>query len=214
MLFSHRNDELRDKIRCYLSVSGETLESCSTGLRHYLEHGADLHFEAVAAKTHSLEHDADTIRREIEVDLYAHSLLPDSREDILLLIERLDLMPNQAGDVLRQIHIQCLDLPPFARQGLIELAEAGRTALTLLAQGVELVLQGSPGLADILRQVDDAEHTGDQVEQQLVARIFRSDLPTADKILARDIIYSAGSICDFAQDVGFFLSIFAVKRRE
>lgn len=214
LFFNHRNTEIRESIGRYLTAAGEAVTGMTAGLRHYARHGLDAHFEQLTASTHLSEDDADSIRREIEIALYAKSLLPDSREDILLLLERADLIPNQAEDVLRQLQIQNIQLPPLVHDPLIELAALGEKAFGLVAQGVGEVLDGRPGIRDITRLIDDAEGAGDQLEQQTVARLFRGDLSLPEKMQARDIINMTGAICDFAQDVGIFLTIFSVKRHE
>ena len=212
MFMSATNRELRGKIGSYLSTARETLVGSADGLRYYVAHGLDAHFETCVGEVHTRENDADALRREIGIDLFAKSLLPDSREDLLLLLERVDLMPNQAEDVLRQLLIQNIRLPAFTHAELLELADLGVQAFDLVAEGIEDALGRRTHVQEITRRIDDAEHVGDQIEQKLVTQLFRSELPTGERILARDIITASGQILDFAQDVGILLTVFAVKR--
>jgi predicted phosphate transport protein (TIGR00153 family) len=211
---SRQNRELQEKIGRYLEVAGHTFDCLQTGMRHYVKHGLDAHFETLVKEIHAHENDADNLRREIGVDLFAKSMLPDSREDLMLLLERVDLMPNQAEDVLRQIQLQNLRLPTFMHEPLLEMTAIAKQAFELVREGIQDVLAQKGKITEITRRIDDAEEISDQIEQQLVAKIFRSaDLPPAERILARDIVNTAGLICDYAQDVGIFLTIFTVKRQ-
>jgi hypothetical protein len=212
MFMSRHNRELREKLQRYLGAARESVAALAEGLRHYAAHGIDAHFEALAGRSNAAEHDADGLRRAIEIELFARSLLPDSREDLLLLLERVDLMPNQARDVLRQIYVQNLSLPPFVLAPLIELADVGLKAFDLVVEGIGDVLGRHRRIQEITRHLDDAEQVGDGIQHSLVAQIFRSDLPTGERILVRDLVTAAGQVCDFAQDVGLFLTVFSVKR--
>lgn len=213
MFMSRQNRELLAKIERYLEVAGHTFTCLQSGMGHYVKHGLDAHFEALVKEIHTHENDADGIRREIGVDLFAKSLLPDSREDLMLMLERVDLLPNQAEDVLRQIYLQNLTLPAFMHAPMLELAAIAKQAFTLVREGIMDVLAQKGNITEISRRIDAAEEISDQFEQGLVAKIFRSDLSPADRILMRDLVTMTGLICDYAQDVGIFLTIFAVKRQ-
>ncbi|MFA4944024.1 MAG: DUF47 family protein [Lentisphaeria bacterium] len=213
-LASKRNAELHANIRRYLAAAGDTVGLMLEGLRHYTQHGVDAHFETLAAHSHTREADADAVRRQISIDLFAHSLLPDSREALLLLLERVDLIPNQAKDVLRMLLIQDIHMPPFTHGVLLELAETGDQAFHLVDDGITDLLGPRRQIGETTQKIDDAERIGDQLEQLLIAKLFRADLPLAEKILARDVIYATGHLCDFAQDVGMFITVISVSRHE
>ena len=213
MFMSRQNHELQAKIERYLMVAGQTFTCLQAGMRHYVKHGLDAHFETLVREIHAHENDADNLRREIGVDLFAKSLLPDSREDLMLMLERVDLMPNQAEDVLRQLHLQNLHMPSFMHDPMLEMTAVARQAFDLVKEGITDVLGQKGRITELTRRIDDAEEISDQIEQQLIAKIFRSELAPADRILMRDIVNTTGLICDHAQDVGIFLTIFTVKRQ-
>ncbi len=213
MFMSRQNRELQAKIERYLAVAGGAFTCLQSGMHHYVKHGLDAHFETLVKEIHTHENDADIIRRQIGVDLFAKSLLPDSREDLMLMLERVDLMPNQAEDVLRQLHLQNIRLPAFMHEPMLELTAIAKQSFDLVREGIKDALAQNGQITEITRRIDDAEEISDQIEQALVAKIFRSELPPADRILARDIVNTTGLICDYAQDVGIFLTIFTVKRQ-
>ena len=47
-------------------------------------------------EVHQFESKADDSRRQIELFLYEKSLLPETRRDLLLMVETLDRIPNRA----------------------------------------------------------------------------------------------------------------------
>ena len=213
MLGWKKNKRVHEEIERYLAIVGEALECFSAGVEHYLRDGLDAHFARLVDQTHQKESEADDIRLAIELDLYEKSLLPDSREDVLLLLERLDLIPNQAEDVLRAVLIQQEELPTSVHDRVAELVALGSQAYRLVDEAVRDALTKSPGVADLTRRISEVETLGDHLEQQIIADIFRGKDGTAKKILSREVVGGIGAICDLAQDVAYFLTIFVVKRR-
>lgn len=51
-------------------------------------------FDEVVKKVGNIESEMDTLRKKIQLEMYENSLMPDSREDILYLIDALDQLPN------------------------------------------------------------------------------------------------------------------------
>lgn len=213
MLGWNKNRRVREEIEHYLAIVSEAMECFRTGVDHYLQNGLDAHFARIVDQTHQKESEADDVRRAIELELYEKSLLPDSREDILLLLERLDLIPNQAEEVLRDVLIQQVVLPASVHDRVSELMVLGCQACQLVDQAVRDALTKATEVSDLTRRISEAETLGDHMEQQIVADIFRGKEGTARKILFREVVEGIGAVCDLAQDVAYFLTIFAVKRR-
>jgi len=212
MFMWNRNKAVLSKFLNYLDVAQEAIDCFAEGLRHHIEHGPDTHFARFVDETHQRESDADTLRHEIEIELFKKSLLPESREDLLLMLERVDLIPNQAEEALRMMLIQRVVLPDFVKEGLVELADLGVEGFRLVAEAVREALGPGASIGDLNRRIDETESVGDRVEQRLLSSIFDSDLSLAEKMLCRDTVTEVGCLCDLEEDVGFFLTVFVVKR--
>lgn len=212
MFMWKQNRKILEQIELYLDVVKSVMGTCREGIKAYTLNGADVHFSRLADEAHKYESDADNICRDIELELYKKSLLPESREDILLLLERLDLIPNQAEEILRMIQIQHLKIPEKLHPMMLELISLGEDACTLTREAVIMALNRKPTVQDHFRRIDDMESIADRVEQKIISELFSMGIPTADKILYRDIITGIGALCDLAEDVQYFLTVFVVKR--
>ncbi len=206
-----RNRELARQLALYLAGGKQVLNAFRDGVAHYLQHGPrglDVHSRAA----HAHESECDRIRRQIERDLFAKSLLPESREDIMALIEHMDPVLNQAEDVLRQILLQHIVLPEPFRPGYAELARLSHEAGTTLCDQADAALRSAPGARALGDAVKACESRADQTEQRLVAELFDSGLPLAEKLHYRDLITMTAAISDLAEDAANLLTVFALKR--
>jgi len=212
-MFWSRNRAVIAKIQNYLNVVRECLDCCYQGIKHLTKHGYDARFARYVDEAHQKESDADEIRRAVEMELYEKSLLPDAREDILLLLERLDAIPNRAEDILRELDIVRIDLPQSVAGGIREMVRLARQTFDLVAEAVEDAFGRAERLSDLARRIDEAESVVDKLQLRMRRELFRSDFDMGTKILLSNLILAVGDLCDTEEDAAYFLRIFVIKRR-
>ena len=91
-------DELADKI-------SEAGMFCQSGVDAYLKGNLDA-FTASLTCIRDTEKQGDTLRRSIEETLYRKTLIPDSRADVLELLENMDSLLDQLKEVVSEIEIE------------------------------------------------------------------------------------------------------------
>ncbi|MFQ5684170.1 MAG: DUF47 family protein, partial [Candidatus Binatia bacterium] len=64
------------------------------------------------------EHRLDKLRRDIEAEIYGRRLLPDTRGDILGLLENIDKIPNRIQAITREIKLEKVQVPETLEQSL------------------------------------------------------------------------------------------------
>lgn len=211
MFLFRRNLELRRQLAVYIEMARRVADTCRGGLHHYRQHGLQ-DLEQYARLSHRDESECDRVRREIERDLFAKSLLPESREDVMALLEHLDLVVNQLEDVLRQIVLQRIELPAEFQNAYSELGERSLEAAVVLLEQAAAALAADPRARALGDAVKACESRVDQVEQQLVSALFASDLELARKLHFRDLVAMTAAISDLAEDAANLLTVFTLKR--
>ena len=212
MFMFGKNRIVREHIDKYLKIMQETVSTFAAAMEHYREHGIDEHFHTLVQKTHGSESDADDVRREIESELFEKSLLPEVREDVMLLIEHMDKIPNKCEHILQRIYIHNLVLPEAYRDKLAELVNLGVEGCNLLPPALRDVLGKCKEIRELARRIDDLESIGDDLENELICMIFRDDLDPAERLLYRDLVIWVGDLLDRAETMADRLTIFGIKR--
>ena len=85
-----RTNELENKIDQFFDKLAEASVIYRLAVRGYLREGASEEFKERLETVGDLETQADGLRRDIEQSLYKNILIPDSRGDVLGLIETAD----------------------------------------------------------------------------------------------------------------------------
>ena len=106
-----RTKALEDKIDEFLDKLSESALLFRRALHIYLQEGASDEFESKLSHVNELESSADDLRRNIETQLYAHTLIPESRGDVLGLLENLDTLLNFMEGALWAFSIETPEIP-------------------------------------------------------------------------------------------------------
>ncbi len=214
MSILHKEEKkVQQKMVDYVRMVDSCIESFKISIMHFFENGHGQAFEESVVKTHECESRSDDLRREIELTLYGKSLLPESRGDILGLLETADRIPNQAESVLSTIDDQKIDVPARFIPAFIRLVMVNLQAYTLVRRALFLLFTKPKETLELSRQVDRAESESDREQRKLIRDIFSSELDTGSKILLRDLVSKIGAISDRCENLADRVAVATIKRR-
>ena len=199
----------------------EYFERCDTcfelfekAFRSYAESGQSESFPAAVQKTHEAESAADDMRREIELTLYGKSMLPESRGDLLGLLETFDKLPNMAETVIYTLLCQQTDIPADLVDSYVRLMEINLQSYYLLRKAVDTLLNNPRATLHATKEVDEKESESDRLERDIICRIFqRGDISPGTMMLLKELVLLIGKISDRAETVADRIGIVAIKRQ-
>jgi hypothetical protein len=203
---------LQAKLEAYVEQVTRSLGSLKEAFPACLD-GAFARRDDLANPVHALESVADDMRRELELELYAGRLLPESRADLLALIEALDRISNSAENIVEFFSLQELDVPAPLRADLLAFLLKSLEACACMAETVGALLEALERVRDMAAEVDALESRCDALERRLLRRVFDLDLERAHKLHLRDLVQAIGMLSDRAEEVADMVLRIVVKRR-
>jgi uncharacterized protein len=213
VFFWKKRDNIQKMLEGYFEQCDLCFQLFETALASYVEGGLGDVFSAAVEKTHKAESAADDLRREIELTLYGKALLPESRGDLLGLVESFDRLPNIVETILFTIKCQAVQIPPVLLPDYKRLADINLQAYYLLRKAVEALLDNPKATLHATKEVDDKESESDRVERELISRIFQSDTDVGTKMLLKELVLLIGSVSDRAETTADRIGIIAIKRQ-
>ncbi len=213
MMLWKKQKEIQKAIEEYLLETQNCLEAFGQAFEVYFAEGLSDNFKQQIDKTHAHESKADDERREIEYAMYDRALIPESRGDILGLLESIDLVPNKCESVLFQIWCQNMSIPGQYTQQLRKLVLVNQQSYTLLCQAVGFFFTDIQQVLPAVDLVVEKESESDRIEQGLIKSVFDAPGDKADKILLKEVILEIGAISDRAENAADRVRIVAVKRQ-
>jgi predicted phosphate transport protein (TIGR00153 family) len=207
-----RTRKLINEIDEFLNILSETSLIFREGIGAYLDQGPSEQFLDRLKQVADGERRADELRRNIQRDMYAETLMPDARGDILGLLESLDGIINQLGETLWNLASEKPAIPEDLRETYRELLDPTVAATEALVLASRAFFRNVGAIGDHLHKVHFYESEADVIIGRLKDRTFASDRPLADKLQLKAITESLAAVSDLSEDTADQLTIYAIKR--
>ncbi len=195
----------------YLDAVSQGVEIFRLGVKNYLEREMEK-FEDRRKTIGELENKADDLRRSIESQLYAHSLIPEHRGDVLGLLESMDNIIDTAKETITQFSIEKPDIPEEFNKDYLELAEISTQTCESLVLASRAFFRDVNTAKDHLHKVHFSEKEADKIADRLKRKIFALDLELCRKVHLRYFAQHVDKLADIAEEVADRLAIIVIKR--
>lgn len=170
-------------------------------------------FNFLSDETHRFESQADDVREEIKTLMYDKILLPESRGDIMRLLDAMDNIPRYMEIVLNMIKTQKLVIPEFLVLDIRELVSASLESVALMTCQVEDLFRRKGRIKQLLEVIDQKESQCDRIERRLISAIFDSELDGFQKLQLKELVIYLGDISDHVDTLSKQINIMHLKRR-
>jgi uncharacterized protein len=211
-LFKKEN-QLNNLISNYLENLVKTQEHFVKAMDTCLDEGICGEFAFLIEQTHKFESKADDIRDEINFLMYSRALIPESREDVMNLIEQVEVVPRIFELILHLIRTQKIKIPDFVLPEVKNLIRMSVESCDLMIKQIDLMLKNREGIRALMTTIDHNESHCDHIERSLMTKVFDSSLDSIHKIQLKELIIAMGEISDQADRVSKRVNIMVLKRR-
>jgi predicted phosphate transport protein (TIGR00153 family) len=173
-------------------------------------------FEKFTAKLDDIadtEHKGDHLRRSIEEHLYSKTLIPESRGDVLELIEQMDSLLDRFKGALWRFEIERPQIDDDFIEDFIELIAHSVETVEAIVRSARAFFTNITEVANHIHKVHFWETEADKCSTRLLRAIFRKEnLHLSHRMLLRDLVHHLDRIADRAEDVADRLNIYVIKR--
>jgi uncharacterized protein len=213
-LFTNKVKVLETNIDAFLDEVCKAGLILVEGIKAYIRKNPE-RFEQCYKEISTLESRADTLRRDIKQKLYSNMLIPESRGDVLGLLETIDTVVDICEKVLEQLSIEQPIIPDGLEQDFIELSELSGKAVDSVVQGSRAFFTNIKMVNDFVNKVHFYEHEADQVEKNIKRKAFASEeiKQFSRKVHIRYFAEKVALVSDVAESVAERLAVYAIKRR-
>ena len=200
-----RIGEFIAKIRqCFILTQAAIDNYCTDGNREKLR-------DAYIA-IHRSESEADDIEADIGCMLFSQSLFPESREIILELLDKVDALPDHAESTTRMLLHQHISIPSVYASDISRLLDVCCMASCQLLDTVMLLFSDFSSAATEVVKIDTLESQADQIEAEIIEKIFSDSMDGFEKLLLRDFVQHTSQIADRAEIAGKLILLIVAKR--
>lgn len=184
-------------------------------LRHYMTQGDDDVFAQRQQQISEIESNGDNLVKSIVRVLYTEMLIPESRADVLSLLQDIDHILDDFEQVCFAVDVEQPDLSDISPR----LVNSFQDLISIVVSAVENLIRAARAffrdinsVRDHLHKVNFLEAEADKLAMYLKRSLFESDLSLERKMHLRYFVDLVDSIADEAEDVADWLAIYTIKR--
>lgn len=206
-----KTDELVHKIDRFLNLTREAGLHFTAALKLYLS-GDNDEFEKRISIIAETERRADDMKKDIESRLYVQTLIPESRGDVLGILETMDRIVDNIKFTMMGFSIEKPVIPEPVTQGFLSLSEPVNLSIESLVLAVRAYFENINSVKDHLHLVKFYEKEADALSEKVKRSIFALDSELAVKLQLRDFAQLIDGLADEALNVADRLNIATIKR--
>ncbi len=181
------------------------------GVKFYLQGRID-DFEMRLQELCHLEEKCDELRRQVETKLYLRTLIPESRGDVLGLLESTDKVVNRITETLMQLSVEIPEIPDDLDPLYSDLSEYAIATVEGMVKAIRCYFRDLAAVRDNVTQVLFYRKETNKIAEKFKRAVFRRELRLSHKIHLRYFAYHVELIAEDAEDVCDRLSIATIKR--
>ena len=181
------------------------------GIREYMGGRFD-DFEKRLGVVLDAENNADNLRKEIESRLYSQTLIPESRGDVLGVLESMDTIIDTSKGTLFEFSIEKPVIPEDLKADFVTLTDPVIKSVEALAYGARAFFYDVYSVKDHIHIVKFYEKECDSASERIKRKIFASDMGLSQKMQLKNLISQIDSMADDAEIIADRLSIASIKR--
>lgn len=214
-MFGHKKEKSTiENVNKFFDTIDEALLVFKEGVKNYLYNHTQEFYANIQTMT-NLEADANSLRRQIESDLYSQSGLTHVRGDIMGLMERLDHIVNTLNENLIQFEIENPYIPSELNADFMKLTELSTLSVESVIPAAKAYFRTPDSMTEKIHRVYFYEKEVNKHAQNIKRKVFHdmSNLKLSEKFHLRYFALHIETLSDSAEKTADLLSIMAIKRK-
>lgn len=215
-MFFAKGEKVMDLVDRHLISVRNCLSTFSEFLVVFSKDGLTDETRTLGKKVEELESQADADRHKIIRSLLKGALLPDTRREILRLIELVDEVANQCEEIVKQIILQRIEFTGSMKDKINTISDLTVDQFSLLEKaigGLFKQLQSEEANLELLSKIENIESDVDDIENELLQVIYDSEMGLAEKNQMSRFVAKIADISDVIEDISDTIEIILAIRK-
>lgn len=211
-MFFKKETKVQELIQKHVQIVGEAVNSWKEAFSCYLEENKE-DFQAKTLAVIELESKADEVRKEAQLILYEGAYLPIFREDLLDFLELTDNIADDAEKGVDFLKIENPVILPSWNEEIKTIVGKSQQAFVFFQEAFAILFKERSTALSSTHKVQRAEKEVDKLQDNLLEKIFQSQLSLAHKLQIRDLILTIGHVSDSSENASDKVALMAIKGR-
>ncbi|MBN1785486.1 MAG: TIGR00153 family protein [Candidatus Methanofastidiosa archaeon] len=213
MLFGKKEDEVSQLLEQHVALVQKCLDHFKEGFESYLNDNLPS-CEEVREKILKHEHEADEVRREIQMKLYEGAFMPLYRDDIYRFVDMLDNVADEAKHLTDGFFLERPMIPKDLSDDFFQLLKESISPFEDLKIALQVFRDDKEKALAATLEVEKKESKVDKMEHDLRYKIFNhKKIELSQKLHMRNLSLHLAKISDIIEECSDIIEIMLVKRQ-
>ncbi|PIS28047.1 MAG: DUF47 domain-containing protein [Candidatus Marinimicrobia bacterium CG08_land_8_20_14_0_20_45_22] len=204
--------KIEKKCNEFFDMVAQSALVCLRGVQSYIEKDFTA-FEAYEEQIRIYEERADEFRRDAESYLYTETLIPESRGDVLSLLENADNIIDQIRMMMLAFSIEQPEIPTIFHADFINLTAKCVESVDEVILATRMFFTNPSKVKEVLSIVYVLEKESDKQAESLKRKVYRADgISPSNQMHLRYFTTNIDLIADRAEDLADRIGIYVIKR--
>ncbi|MBK6586648.1 MAG: TIGR00153 family protein [Coprothermobacter sp.] len=173
--------------------------------------------DILTRKISALEHEADEIRRKMEMGFYEGAFLPFDREDRIMLTEKVDKVADTIESTAFTISLSKVEFPADFQKDFEAFMEVIGQIVKALDDCINFLEEDLTEAIRKAHEIEKLEEKADEIERRILTKLYKSyrdeEIGVVKLLGMKEVTVHLGNIADRAEDASDRVLIIAAKRR-
>jgi len=208
------------KVEEYSKDHVEMVYECVKRLNVLMEHFYENDFESIDKTVEEIanfEHEADNIRRKMEIEFFNGAFLPFDREDRIILAEEVDSVADMTEETAFGICLSKVNFPASYKSDFMELTGSVQNTVSTLKRCIELLDVDLGESLTMAHEVERLEDAVDKIERRILKNLYvdykNGKIDILTHIELKCTVLRIGKIADRAENASDRVPIIVAKRK-
>jgi hypothetical protein len=208
------------KVEEYSKDHVEMVYECVKRLSVLMEHFYENDFESIDKAVEEIaysEHEADNIRRKMEIEFFNGAFLPFDREDRIILAEEVDSVADMTEETAFGICLSKIHFPSSYKSDFMELTGSVQNTVSALKRCIELLDVDLGESLTMAHEVERLEDAVDKIERRILKNLYvdykNGKIDILTHIELKCTVLRIGKIADRAENASDRVPIIVAKRK-
>lgn len=208
------------KVEQYSKDHVEMVYESLNQLKILMEYFYNNEFDSIDKKVEKiseLEHNADEIRRKMEIEFFNGAFLPFDREDRIILAEQVDSVADMTQETAFGICLSRINFPEDYKDDFSDLMDSIYSTVSALKKCIELLDEDLGEALTKAHEIEKLEDAVDKIERKILKRLYISynnqEIDILTHIELKSTVLRLGNIADRAENASDRVPIIVAKRK-
>jgi len=200
-----------------------TVAKMDEAVKAYVEGADPAKIKAMYLEISKLEHEADTVKNTIRMEMPSTILMPVDRTDILSFLKQEDDVANSAEMVAEMLTTRPIKLPPPVKEQILRLENAVVTKVNEHVQAVNKIVdlldssfssKRVKEVQEIIGKVDSEKHNVDIIRRKAMKTVYENEaeLGCVNILILIELIEELSWVAGHAENSSDRLRMITAKR--